>query len=164
MPTPWGPVPFPVPGPVDPISVPVPSPSDWIKDHYNPDNWVVTAWDYWSEALDDADEDAPAVPDTCEEPPETCKDLGVRECWDFPEHYEFDSSTTAFNSLQSKTSTTLKWGHERTSTDGPCIGTGWHKAVLNAETGKEYEASVVGCPCCVDGPGGPELEEIWGIL
>ncbi|PIE74391.1 MAG: hypothetical protein CSA18_05340, partial [Deltaproteobacteria bacterium] len=68
-----GPVPLPVPlpGPVKPM--PVPSPLDWIRDHYNPDNWIVTAWRYWRKAIDDwLDGDECPEEDRCKEIKNQC--------------------------------------------------------------------------------------------
>ncbi|MHB8788943.1 MAG: RHS repeat-associated core domain-containing protein [Desulfobulbaceae bacterium] len=173
MPTPFGPVPFPIPGPVEPISVPIPDlglpTGDGTIDGSDWDEFGIKN-DPIGDAFDDADEDAPAVPDTCEEPPKkTCQEIyaetGIAPCEEYVVDYGYfyDSKNEAIEYLRSNgysNVTCQESGAEAYS--GPCAYEDGGRHYNCTSNGTPIH-SIMSCPCCDETGGSAEITDIWKV-
>ena len=98
-------------------------------------------------------------------PDQTCATEmpSVPLCSALPDNYTFGSPAAALAAIRAgnKNYSSARLEKRVPTTSGPCVGQGTHIAV---RSGGIYVASIVCCPCCQDGLGGPKLLTRCAIL
>ena len=75
--------------------------------------------------------------------------------------YTYKSPQQALKILKQETGrSSLNLSSKNPSESGPCPQKGWHYRSMD---GKDYVASIMGCPCCQDTPSGPIMTWLYGI-
>ncbi len=96
-------------------------------------------------------------------PNSACSDLypEMINCKNLPKWYTYNSPQQALKVIKEKEGiSNLKLEKKRRARRGPCAGVGLH---INVKYGRQYIASIVGCPCCEENETGAIMTWRYGI-